>query len=232
MKLALRTALATAALLIASPALAGVTIDLGASTDNGILVHGTGTEVTAPEVIANLGSNGPNIVHFNGTTDDPATDDLRLQGGSGQADITGAEITLGGNPEGYDLLTTNIFLTGHIGMDWIEFALTGADGTNGGTVDFFITLNGSTVVEFLDQVLGSGDTHFGFQATGGDAITNVFFSIDTPPGGIDILKQVRIEPTDIGAIPEPATWATMLLGFGVAGFALRRRRRGFLAQVA
>ena len=232
MKLALRTALATAALLIASPALAGVTIDLGASTDNGILVHGTGTETTAPEVIANLGSNGPNIVHFNGTTDDPATDDLRLQGGSGQADITGAEITLGGNPEGYDLLTTNIFLTGHIGMDWIEFALTGADGTNGGTIDFFITLNGSTVVEFLDQVLGSGDTHFGFQATGGDAITNVFFSIDTPPGGIDILKQVRIEPTDIGAIPEPATWATMLLGFGVAGFALRRRRRAFLTQVA
>jgi len=116
---------------------------LNAALVNGILVHGTGTEVTAPEVIANLGSNGPNIVHFNGTTDDPATDDLRLQGGSGQADVTGAEITLGGNPEGYDLLTTNIFLTGHIGMDWIEFALTGADGTNGGTVDFFITLNGS-----------------------------------------------------------------------------------------
>ena len=232
MKLALSTALASAALMVSSPALAGVTIDLGASTDNGILVHGTGTEVTAPEVIANLGSNGPNIVHFNGTTDDPATDDLRLQGGSGQADVTGAEIDLGQNPEGYDLLTGNIFLTGHMGMTWIEFALTGADGTNGGTVDFTITLNGTTTVDFLDQLLGSGDTHFGFQATGTDVITNVFYSIDNPPGGIDILKQVRIEPADIGAIPEPATWGTMLLGFGAAGFALRRRRKAFLTQVA
>jgi hypothetical protein len=157
MKLALRTALATAALLIASPALAGVTIDLGASTDNGILVHGTGTEVTAPEVIANLGSNGPNIVHFNGTTDDPATDDLRLQGGSGQADITGAEITLGGNPEGYDPSDDE-----HLpdrpyrhGLDRVR--LDGRDGTNGGTVDFFITLNGSDGCRVPGPVLGSGD---------------------------------------------------------------------------
>ena len=29
----------------------------------------------------------------------------------------------------------------------------------------------------------------------------------------------------VGAVPEPATWAMMLLGFGVVGFALRRRRR-------
>jgi hypothetical protein len=29
-----------------------------------------------------------------------------------------------------------------------------------------------------------------------------------------------------GAIPEPATWATMILGFGVVGFAARRRRTG------
>lgn len=28
-----------------------------------------------------------------------------------------------------------------------------------------------------------------------------------------------------GAVPEPATWASMLLGFGLAGFAVRRARR-------
>jgi len=34
------------------------------------------------------------------------------------------------------------------------------------------------------------------------------------------------------AVPEPATWAMMLLGFGVVGFAMRRRRRPALMQVA
>jgi hypothetical protein len=31
---------------------------------------------------------------------------------------------------------------------------------------------------------------------------------------------------NIGAVPEPATWTMMLLGFGVLGFAMRARRSG------
>lgn len=34
------------------------------------------------------------------------------------------------------------------------------------------------------------------------------------------------------SVPEPATWAMMLLGFGAVGFALRRRRKPVLAQAA
>ena len=223
MKLSLTAAVTAAALLGATPAIAGVTIE-DASLMQGTLVHGTGEEQVAPEVIGNLGANGPNIVHFTGTTTDPATDDLRLQDGEGQADVTGAVISLG-SPEAYDLITGNIFLTGYAGMDWIEFALTGADGTNGGTVDFLISLSDGSSVAFDDQLLGSGDTFFAFLANGGTSITNVFFSADTPPGSFDILKQVRIIPSDSPAVPEPATWAMMLLGFGTAGAALRRSRR-------
>lgn len=36
----------------------------------------------------------------------------------------------------------------------------------------------------------------------------------------------------IAAVPEPGTWAMMLLGFGAAGYAMRRRRRPALLQVA
>jgi len=35
-----------------------------------------------------------------------------------------------------------------------------------------------------------------------------------------------------GAIPEPATWAMMIIGFGAAGYSIRRRRKALLTQVA
>ena len=34
------------------------------------------------------------------------------------------------------------------------------------------------------------------------------------------------------AVPEPATWGMMLLGFGAVGYAMRRRRRPALVQIA
>ena len=36
----------------------------------------------------------------------------------------------------------------------------------------------------------------------------------------------------VAAVPEPATWGMMLLGFGAMGMAMRRRRRPVLTQVA
>ena len=32
-----------------------------------------------------------------------------------------------------------------------------------------------------------------------------------------------------GAVPEPATWAMMIMGFGAVGMAARRRRKGVVA---
>ena len=39
-------------------------------------------------------------------------------------------------------------------------------------------------------------------------------------------------PTNPPVVPEPATWAMMLLGFGAVGYSLRRRRRTNIAQLA
>ena len=234
MKHALKACVAAISLIAAVPAYADVELK-DASDQQGVLVHGTGDEQNGLEVIGNLGANGPNIVHFNANTDSPTNDWVRLQDGEGQADVTGAEISPGGNPEGYNLLSGNIYLTGHEGMDWIEFALTGENktGCNPCTVDFYITDDGGTVWQFLNQVLGSGDSHFGFDAINGQLITNVYFEADSPLS-IDILKQVRIlREGEPNAVPEPSTWGMMLMGFGFAGFAMRRRRRlAGLPQVA
>jgi hypothetical protein len=37
---------------------------------------------------------------------------------------------------------------------------------------------------------------------------------------------------NVAAVPEPATWAMMLLGFGAMGLVIRRRRQPVLAQIA
>ena len=42
----------------------------------------------------------------------------------------------------------------------------------------------------------------------------------------------EVDNLAINAVPEPATWAMMLLGFGAVGFAMRRRRQPVMAQLA
>jgi hypothetical protein len=227
MKRVMMTALAAAATVaFASPAVADVT-SVPASSVQGTLVHGTGTETTAPTVTADLGSNGPNIVNFNGTTNGP-NNNFMLQGGSGQADVTGATIT---NNNTYDILTGNIYLTNYQGMQDIEFGLTSGVA---GTVNFVISALSATgapeTFNFTENV-GTGDTFYAFLASNGESITNVYFSAGNPPTAFSLIKQVRIDLA-AGAVPEPATWAMMLLGFGGIGVAMRRRRKDALAQIA
>lgn len=60
------------------------------------------------------------------------------------------------------------------------------------------------------------------------AVTNSPLSINPPSSNAGVTTiQGRVT-----AVPEPATWAMMLLGFGGIGFAMRRRRQPTLAQVA
>jgi hypothetical protein len=64
-----------------------------------------------------------------------------------------------------------------------------------------------------------------FRVTGYDPTPGVFY-LSTQANGNTTFSASTV------AVPEPATWALMLLGFGGIGMAMRRRRRPALAQVA
>lgn len=234
MKHTLKGTIAALALIGATPAMADI-IDASASESQGTLVHGNGGAAdVGTDVTGTLGAgpSAPEIVHFTGnTTASGDVNDVMLQQGAGQAELTGAIIS-GNDTEG--LISGDIFLTGDVGMDWIELAFF---GVTGGTIEFTLSAldadgNPETDAFFSYLLDPNGANRFAFQALNDETITNLAYNI--VGGSAEGLRQVRIASTEAGVppVPEPATWAMMLLGFGAAGMMMRRRRRPAIAQIA
>jgi hypothetical protein len=59
-----------------------------------------------------------------------------------------------------------------------------------------------------------------FRGILGESIRNVSFVVDDG-GTFQEFRQLRL---DVTPVPEPATWAMALTGFGLAGVMMRRRR--------
>jgi hypothetical protein len=101
--------------------------------------------------------------------------------------------------------------------------------TGAGTFDVYYLLNGSST--FVDTGTtfatdNKGNTNYLVDVTGGtfDAI-----QIFSSSASIFELKQISINT----AVPEPASWAMMLLGFCGIGWAVKRRRKvSTIPQVA
>ena len=105
------------------------------------------------------------------------------------------------------------------------------DLQNGNQLNFGTTMFGLTIVgaHFGNgSVIGNSSVFwlFDFGTTGANFVT-----LDNPQGWSNAALYTTGTPP---AVPEPATWAMMLLGFGAAGAAMRRSRRkaAMLAQIA
>ena len=77
----------------------------------------------------------------------------------------------------------------------------------------------------------SNDIMMSFQNIGAGSVflitdQNVWDNAATLWGSFDneVLFQNLVQASTTGAVPEPATWAMMLAGFGMVGFAVRRRQ--------
>ncbi len=224
----IRATVAAALLVAASPAVADIVgpPDTRQSDAQGTNVLGPGPAEEGAVVVGDLGNNSGIEVFFSGTTTG-ANDWLRISGG--QASVTGAEINSGPpHNDFHDITALDISLTNDAWFDWIELSLMGT-----GSVTFNLTDDAGTPFTFANLLLGPGENWFGFDAVNGQSIATFGFTVND--GGVTSVRHVRITPAQVqGAIPEPGTWAMMLLGFAGAGIAIRRSRRNdrYLPQIA
>jgi hypothetical protein len=102
---------------------------------------------------------------------------------------------------------------------WVK---NGAGAPNFGSLTFGGTLLGS-----LTDAPASDYTNYVFSAVAASARTDLTFSFRHDPSYwyVDDVSVTGLS----GAVPEPATWGMMLLGFGMVGAAARRRRRTLVA---
>ena len=228
-RLPLRSTLLLAALLASTPAAADI-VQTDSSGGQGFTVHNDGGVKTGTMVSGQVGQNSGIDAIFTGTTTDGST--LRLSSGQGQASVTGGLNTGTSQPNDTFAITSfNIALAGGALFDWIELSL---DPHGAATVSFsLLDSNGVTFTsdesgDFIYNLV-NGQNRLAFEAINGQSIASLSFTVTG--GGLDSVKQIRISPA-ANAVPEPATWAMMLLGFGAAGYSVRRRRKPVLRQLA
>jgi hypothetical protein len=126
--------------------------------------------------------------------------------------------------------------------DTFAFTLTNADLLNGHVdtlailgaldIDFSSIYIDNVANAFVQTGFDPGEETWvlnpGISLTSGPHSLIVNGSLNSPVGTAATYSGTL----NIAAVPEPATWGLMLLGFGGIGMALRRRRRPALPQLA
>ncbi|WFU18735.1 PEPxxWA-CTERM sorting domain-containing protein [Bradyrhizobium sp. CB3481] len=154
------------------------------------------------------GANGPQLITF-------TSGDILSTGPQGQAVIQAG--TTGGGV-----------------FDDLSFAASGA-ATGFTSLLFNIRTDTATQVQFsgfVDALAGSSETLFNLTngsnfflvtATNNQLIRSGTFT--AIGGNFDSIEQIRLDAAAIApAVPEPSTWAMMILGFAGVGFIAYRRR--------
>jgi hypothetical protein len=190
---------------------------------------------TATNIVQGLTKPGNVPVSFTSTSLIDGT------GGSGYAQITDSTTV-----DNIPWTNLTIFLTNGGGFTAYEFSIDYAAHVVGKKTPAYLTIgydlvgggSGSFTFNASDPVLknlmftNSANTDFRLDATGPDVISHVYLT-STLPIFEEKQNDITIAPAPPPGVPEPATWAMMLAGFGVTGFAMRRtRRKNLLAQIA
>ena len=165
-----------------------------------------------------------------------------------------AALTAGSAPANavvfYD--TVDSFLLAISGSDFFGANLIGEPGAFAHQYDFIIGSDSAANSSVTTILLNSNDIDFSSILLNGFAFTQTGFdplaenwelsAVNIGAGLNSLYVNGSVVGTsgngsyagviNVAAVPEPGTWAMMLLGFGAAGYAMRRRRKQVRLQVA
>jgi hypothetical protein len=123
---------------------------------------------------------------------------------------------------GYIEQTFTAATTGHFTLSWLDAGR--PLGCCFGNQHYDVTVSGIGAVGGFDTTTSqpfSARSSSSFYLTAGEAYTVRFQGTRTGGDDTAFIDQVVLNQ---GAVPEPAAWALMIVGFGSAGAMLRRRR--------
>ncbi len=206
---------ASALALLAAPAHAAASITF--TTGVGSLP----TTIGAPDFMQTFGSGAANSTPFVAGPGETVSGTVNLYNG----DVSGEAVGPVNKTDNFlSILNGSYEISFAGGKRAITFLIGGLDAYNTVVLNFVgggpsQTLNGRQIIGLSnvgapDNSGESGLVRYDF-APSGPALSSIVFSS----------SQAAFEIDDIAAaVPEPSTWLMMILGFGLVGGALRRRR--------
>jgi hypothetical protein len=221
-------ALCSAALISAAavsfasvPALADIVLaDPSSVQGNNVLFNAAPQDSS---LITGLTQSGT-VVNFTGTS----TNGTTLHASGGQAEVEGGLIAATPAPNDTFLLTSLSFSLASGTFNNVEFNVFGGTATS---VTFTGFDNNNDPIVLAQQALGNGENFFALVGINGQSIKSLTLTFNG--GGVDDVRQIRLDDAVAGAVPEPATWAMMILGFAGIGFmAYRRKNQGSAFRIA
>jgi len=221
----MRTRLSAASAVLA---FAGAAAALAAGPASAMVIIGTGAGTVQPSENLLFNNNPPDGTTIAGVTNQSATS-VAISGGETLAG-SGGQARVGAVDGLIDsTFTFNGLANQALGFDLTdpakafsstEFRIFVGNGTATQATLTFVDTAGQ---QFQNTFAIPANGFFNAQATDGERIN--FFSVGTN-GSFEDARQIRVG--DIGSIsallPEPTSWAMMIMGIGGVGLSLRRRR--------